>query len=304
MIDLHIHTTNSDGTDSVEEILKKAEKLNLEYISITDHDTCNGYDDLKKIDVPKIYSGKIIPGIELKCAYKKRTIEILGYNINIEKMKKWLSEFYKDKSKSNLQTKYLNLLYDKCIKMGLKLTSKECIAWNPEVDWASATIYKDLKKYPENEKRVPEDMWNDYSAFTRKYCADPNHILYMDKSGDYPSLEEVINAVKECDGLVFMPHLFIYKWVSEEDKKVFIEEIVENYNIDGIECFYPDFTKEQTEYLLNLCDKNNLFKSGGSDYHGLHKPTIFLGKGHGDLSVPNEIISSWVNENIKILSTL
>ena len=65
MIDLHIHTTNSDGTDSVEEILKKAEKLKLNYISISDHDTCKGYDELKNIDVESIYSGKIIPGIEL-----------------------------------------------------------------------------------------------------------------------------------------------------------------------------------------------------------------------------------------------
>ena len=47
MIDLHMHTLNSDGTDSVVDILKKAEKLKLEYISITDHDNCNGYEELK-----------------------------------------------------------------------------------------------------------------------------------------------------------------------------------------------------------------------------------------------------------------
>ena len=98
MIDLHIHTTNSDGTDSVEEILKKAEKLKLNYISISDHDTCKGYDELKNIDVESIYSGKIIPGIELKCYYKGRTIEVLGYNINVEKMNNWITTFYKDKS--------------------------------------------------------------------------------------------------------------------------------------------------------------------------------------------------------------
>ena len=49
MIDLHIHSNNSDGSDSVEEILKKAQELKLHYISITDHDNCDAYDVLKKI---------------------------------------------------------------------------------------------------------------------------------------------------------------------------------------------------------------------------------------------------------------
>lgn len=272
MIDLHIHTTNSDGTDSVEEILKKAEKLKLNYISISDHDTCKGYDELKNIDVESIYSGKIIPGIELKCSYKGRTIEVLGYNINVEKMNNWITTFYKDKSKADLQIKYFNLLYEGCQKLGLTLSKKEDIIWNPEVDWASVTIYSDFKKYPENEKKLPADLWTEFSTFTRKYCADPNYILHIDKSKDYPSLEVAINAIKEADGLAFMPHIFIYKWVEQEEKKAFVEEIVENYDIDGFECYYPDFSEEQKKYILNLCNKKGLYKSGGSDYHGKNKP--------------------------------
>lgn len=271
MIDLHIHTTNSDGTDSVEEILKKAEKLKLNYISISDHDTCKGYDELKNIDVESIYSGKIIPGIELKCSYKGRTIEVLGYNINVEKMNNWITTFYKDKSKADLQIKYFNLLYEGCQKLGLTLSKKEDIIWNPEVDWASVTIYSDFKKYPENEKKLPADLWTEFSTFTRKYCADPNYILHIDKSKDYPSLEVAINAIKEADGLAFMPHIFIYKWVEQEEKKAFVEEIVENYDIDGFECYYPDFSEEQKKYILNLCNKKGLYKSGGSDYHGKNK---------------------------------
>ena len=71
MIDLHMHSTNSDGTDSVIDLLKKAEEKNLDYISITDHDTCNGYDELEKIDVKEYYNGKIIPGIEINVAMEK-----------------------------------------------------------------------------------------------------------------------------------------------------------------------------------------------------------------------------------------
>lgn len=57
MIDLHIHSIHSDGTDTVVDILKKAEKNALEYISITDHNTCNAYEELKKINIKKYYTG-------------------------------------------------------------------------------------------------------------------------------------------------------------------------------------------------------------------------------------------------------
>lgn len=292
MIDLHIHTTCSDGTDTVEELLKKAEKMNLEYIAITDHDNCNSYELLKQINVKNIFHGKIIPGIEIKCSYLKRNIEILGYKINTEKMNELMKNFYKDKSRESLQIKYLDMLYEKCLKMGLTLTSKEQIVWNPKNDWASLTIYNDFKKYEENQSKVPEDMWENFTTFTKKYCANPNHTLFIDKSEDYPSLAEAINMVKQAGGLVFLPHLFIYKWA--ENKEEFITGIVDNYEIDGIECYYNCFTEEQTNYLVELCYKKKLYKSGGSDYHGLNKKNLELGVGYGDLEVPKSIIEEWV----------
>ena len=294
MIDLHIHTTNSDGTDSVEELLKKAENIKLEYISITDHDTCSGYEKLKQIDVPKIFSGKIIPGIELKCSYKKRVIEVLGYKINVEKMDKWLKNFYKDKTKADLQTKYFNRLYENCKRKGYILSPKEEIKWHPENEWASFTIYTDIKKHIENKQIIPEDMWEDFSFFSKKYCADPNFGLYIDKSQDYPSLEQAIEGIKASEGLAFMPHLYIYKWIPEESKNAFINEIVNNYDIDGIECYHSTFSNEQINYLLKLCDDKKILKSGGSDYHGLNKPKIFLGIGKGNLKISQNIIKEWI----------
>ncbi len=272
MIDLHIHSTNSDGTDTVEEILKKAENLKLDYISITDHDTCKGYDILKNIDAKKIYSGKIIPGIELKCSYKGRIIEVIGMDIDTDKMNNWLSNFYKGKTKADLQTKYFNFLYEKAESIGLMLTKKEDIVWNPEVDWASVTIYKDFKKYPQNEAKLPEDLWKEFSYFTRKYCADPNNIFHIDKTKDYPSLEQAIDGIKFSNGYAIMPHIFIYKWVLEEDKKDFVEELIKKYDIDGFECYYPDFSEEQKKYIIDVCNRNGLYKSGGSDCHGKNKP--------------------------------
>ena len=116
--------------------------------------------------------------------------------------------------------------------------------------------------------------------------------MYIDKSEDYPSLEQAIEAIKKCGGLAFMPHLFIYKWV--ENKEDFIEDIANNYSIDGIECFYTDFSDEQSQYLINLCNRKGLYKSGGSDYHGLNKPKISLAKGYGNLNINKKIIEDWI----------
>ena len=292
MIDLHIHSTNSDGTDSVQEILQKAQKLNLDYISLTDHDTCDGYKELEKIDIPKYYSGKVIPGIEIKCGYKKHLIELLGYKIDTNKMSNWLNDFYKDKSRAEIQNKYFNILYKKCIELGLTMREKKDIEFNPQKDWASFTIYSEIKSHKENKEKLPEDLWQEFNTFSKKYCGNVNHPLYIDKTKDYPSIEETINAIRNCNGLVFLPHLFIYRWA--EDKKQFIADILTDYNIDGIECMHNTFSEENIKYLEKICNERGYYKSGGSDYHGKNKPNIELGVGKGNLKIPNEYVEDWI----------
>ena len=291
MIDLHMHTTYSDGTYSVTQILQEAERIGLKYISITDHDRCLAYKELKEIDIKKYYSGKIISGIEIKCAYKGRLIEVLGYNYDTEKMQKWINEYYKDKQRDVIQTKYFNILYDACMKLQLKLDAKEQIKWNPNNDWASFTIYNEIKKYEENKEKLPQDLWEDFTTFTKKYCGDLNSVFHIDKSNDYPTLNVAIKAIKDCGGKALMAHIFIYKWAI--NKEELIQDIMENYDIDGFECYYTKFTPEQIEYIVNLCKTNNLLMSGGSDFHGENKPDIKLGVGKGNLQVSEQIIQNW-----------
>ena len=292
MIDLHMHTNNSDGFDSTEDLIKKAEKLQLKYISITDHDNCNAHREIKNNGLEKLFSGKIITGIEIKCIYNKKSIEVLGYKFDLDKMSKWVNEFYKDKSKEQLQLKYFNKTYDTCKKLGFKLTPKEELEWNPKKDWASFTIYTDLKKYPENEGIYAEDILNDFTTFNKKYCGNPNNELYIDKSEDYPSLEIAIKAIKDCGGLVFMPHLFIYKSIT--DKETFIDDIITNYDVDGLECYHSEFSNNEIEYLLNLTKERNLLRSGGSDYHGINKKGIEMAIGKGNLKIEESLVEDWI----------
>ena len=285
MIDLHIHTTYSDGADSLIEVLKKAEDLKLEYISITDHDTCEAYEELEKIDYKKYYTGIIIPGIEIKCAYGNRLIEVLGYNIDTKIMNDYMREYHKTHSKEILQQKYFDILYDRCLEMGLTLSNKSEMEFNPAHDWASVTIYKEIKTHEENKEKLPEDLWEDFTTFSKKYCGNTDFKLFIDKSKDYLTVQEAVDIIKKSGGLVFLPHVFIYKWA--EDKNKLLDDLVEKYDVDGIECMHSEFSEEQIQYLIGFCKRNNLLISGGTDYHGDNKPDIKLGIGKGNLKVPD-----------------
>lgn len=291
MIDLHIHTLYSDGADTVEEVLKKAEELKLEYISITDHDTAEAYEELEKIDVKKYYSGTIIPGVEIKCAYGNRLIEILGYNVDTKIINEYMREYHKTHSKEILQRKYFDILYDRCIEMGLTLSKKDDIEFDPSKDWASVTIYREIKAHEENKEKLPEDLWHDFTTFSKKYCGNTNFKLFIDKSKDYLTVQEAVDIVKKAGGLVFLPHIFIYKWA--EDKYKLLDDIVAKYDVDGIECMHSEFSEEQIQYLLEYTKNNKFFRSGGSDYHGKNKVGIEMASGTGNLKIPTDFINDW-----------
>lgn len=294
MIDLHIHTTYSDGTCSIKEILEKAEKLKLDYISITDHDTVKGYDELNKLDIGKYYSGKIINGVELKGIYRNRTIDILGYDIDIKKMSKWLDDFYKENSRDKIQTKYLKTLYDRVKKNGVKVIPFDEIKWNPENDWANVVIYDEITKFEENKKVLPEEIFEDYEIFRQKYCYNEKTIFYLDKSEDFPKVKQVVDIIHECGGKAFLAHPFIYRWI--ENKEKFILEMINEYGLDGVECYYSKFSEENIKTAERLAIENHKFRSGGSDYHGLNSPGIELGTGKGNLKVETDIIKQWHKE--------
>ena len=118
MIDLHIHSNHSDGTNTVKEILQEAQKRKLEVISITDHDSISAYEELEKINVKQYYLGTILYGCEMKCMYQNTPVEILGYHINLEKFKK-------SKNLLNLQEKYL--IIQKEYLKHLKKVGKEIV---------------------------------------------------------------------------------------------------------------------------------------------------------------------------------
>lgn len=119
MIDLHMHTKYSDGTDSVKEILINAKEANLDIISITDHNTCNAYREMKRFDVSEFYDGNIIVGCEFTTSFDGRLIEVLGYGFDYIKVQEYLDNYYSKELERTRMRILCNRLFDRLKQLQL-----------------------------------------------------------------------------------------------------------------------------------------------------------------------------------------
>lgn len=291
MIDLHIHTTNSDGTDKIKEILKKAEKINLEIISITDHNNCNIYEELKAIDISSLFKGKIIVGCEFSTFFNDTIIEILGYGFDYNSINTFLNKYYDNKywEKRNiyLGQKLINIL----IKKGFIIDLDKCVIKKDTYKYYGIKkIFDEIKIHDENIKLMDENIFSSMSAFSRKGLYNPNSSYYLEYNIFLPKLQDIINLIHKNKGKCFLAHPFEY---NIDNIALFLKNIYKDYNIDGIECFYTTFTDKQSKYLLDFSKENNLLICGGSDYHGKNKENHNLGIGKGNLNIDKKIIDNW-----------
>lgn len=291
MIDLHVHTKYSDGTDDVVSILKKAESKKLTYISITDHNVCGAYEELENIDIKKYYTGKIIKGVELNTKILGIPIEILGYDIDPNTLKKYLKEIYiSNRERNILEVKRLKEI---CKNEKIDVENDFVENYDPSI-YASKYLHNKITKNEKNRRLIDEESWNNSNVFYRKYMSNPKSIFYVNMDDILPDFYKACEIVKKSNGMVFIPHIFEYR----ENSHKILDYILENYKIDGIECYYTTFTQEQHKFLLDLCKKRNLLISGGSDYHGSFKPDVDMATGFGNLKIPESIIKNWTIKSL------
>ena len=107
-----------------------------------------------------------------------------------------------------------------------------------------------------------------------------------------PQYKDVIDVIHKAGGLAFLAHPFEYRF---DDTIDFIDELRKEKELDGIECFHPSADEGKMMFLVEYAKKNNLYISGGSDYHGGKKPDIEVGIGKGNLNISKEVIEKWVN---------
>lgn len=252
--DFHVHTSSSDGVLSPKEVVFKAYKNNVKYLSITDHDTVSGLDEAL-VESQK-YDISFIPGIELSTQYNNESIHILGY--------------FKDKSYSNQNfIQELDKIKNHRIIRAQKITKKLDDEFNIKISFEKILKEsKDTIARPHIAKAII-DAGYDYS-----HDEIFDKFIGKDSKAYVPTLklstEYGINLLKKYNALVFLAHPKLIKNTP-------IEEFIK-MNIDGIESIYYQNTTEETNYYLNIAKEYNLLNSCGSDFHGIQNDTR-----HGDI---------------------
>ena len=290
MIDLHMHTTYSDGTDTVKELLEKAEDIGLEVISITDHNTCKAYFEIEKFNVKEKYKGDIIVGCEFTTSFDNRLIEVLGYGFDYKGVNKYLEEFYSDELVNKRTNILYNRLLDKIKELDLEFYLERVRDKKFKNEFFERGIYEELVKYESNKEKLNEDVWASFSNFYRRGLTNPKSKLFINHAEFKPSIKEIVNLIHENDGIAFLAHPYQYKFGDTEE---FLDRIYNEVALDGVECFYTTFSEEQTNYLLDFAKKRNLLISGGSDYHGTRKENHNLSVGRGNLKISKDIINNY-----------
>src|SRR6056297_1631383 len=265
-VDLHLHTTYSDGSFTPEELILKAKKLNYSAIAGTDHDTVAGLEEA--IQLGKKYDLETVPGIEFNTSYNNNDIHILGYYIN-NKSKKLLNLLNKIKNERRERIEKMIRLLDK--EFNFKITMQEIknISSNNIIGRGHIARLLTEKNYVDTW----EEVFDKYIGRGKPGYVDRNKI----------SPFEAIDIIKKANGIPVIAHPGLI------GNQQIIDQLI-NYGVTGIEVFYPEHNKRMTDKYKNIADKNELLITGGSDCHGpKNKEGIKLGKIKLDYCYLNEL---------------
>jgi predicted metal-dependent phosphoesterase TrpH len=289
MIDLHIHTTSSDGSKEPEEILSMAEQLSLSHISITDHDSLGAYEKLSAGKLPRLFKGELIPGCEFSVVHNKMPIEVLAYGVDFDVIRatglvseEWFLE---------RENQYIKKMKEIFKNLNLKMT--ESLSIKSGKAFATQVMHADMRKYPENEKHFSADIWNNINAFYRTCINNEESPFFLNQIKDYPTVEEISALIKKAGGKSFLAHLYGY---FTGDHIEFLDSLASLNALDGVECYHSLHDLEKTHFLLDYCREHGLLATGGSDYHGALKPAVFLGESVKGVKIPFEIAEPWLND--------
>lgn len=263
-IDLHIHTTASDGTLTPAAVTALAAKLGLAAIAITDHDTVSGYAEANQAG--RKLGVEVVPGIEISTKYGG-AVHILGYYIDIEskKLKRVLDWVVNDR---NLRNRALaELMAADGLPVSYEMMQERFGAVIGRPHFAELLVELGVAE-------SMKDAFANYVGKDKKYYL-PRSIL---------SIERSIETIVAAGGTAVLAHPFQYKR-DDAGLRELIEHCMD-YGLSGMECRYSGYDAEQERYLEKLAEEYGLIKTGGSDFHGSHKPLISLGSGTGTLEVP------------------
>jgi len=283
-IDLHTHSTSSDGTYSPTDVAVLAKQASLSLIALTDHDTMAGVDEcFKKGRELGLF---VIPGVEMSCVYEEKEIHILGYLLSAsfsqdkpdipEEIFSDLDFFAKERANRNAE------IIKRFKKDGILISENDLNNGNEKAQitrahFANALINMGVVK---NKKEAFEK----YLEYGGKYIPVKNITTYR-----------CMEFLTRHKFFISLAHPFQYKFSEKEFEKLLLH--LKDLGLKGIEVYHSTHSKADKFKLNSLAQKYNLLPTGGSDFHGSNKPGLYIGRGYGDLKIPASIFNDILNSN-------
>lgn len=277
-VDLHVHSTKSDGSFTPRELVDYALKKGLAAFALTDHDTTEGlteaisYAQALANDPVAPKEIEIIPGIEFSTEYMGKDIHILGLYISYDNVlfKEYLKQFQDSRTLRNEK------MCQKLTEHGVPVTYDELQKAFPGSVLTRAHYAKYLLKKG-YVKSMPE-------AFDR-YIGD-HAPCFLPREKVTPA--QAVELILKADGIPVLAHPILYH-MSDARLETLVKELKET-GLVGIEAIYSTYNTAEERQIRGLASKYNLLITGGSDFHGTTKPGLDLGCGYGKLFIPYEIL--------------
>ena len=270
-IDLHTHSTCSDGTLTPAEVVMEAKKAGLSAIALTDHDTLDGLPEA--IEAGKKYGIEVITGIEFSISSDTEMHLLgLGFDLDCPEIRNVLDEMIIQRDLRNY--KVIELL-EKC---GIHITIDEILAEATSPVTGRSQIAKAMlrKGYVSSIK----EAFDSYLSFGKP--------AFVERKSLTP--EEAIRLIRLSGGKSFLAHL---NQTGKTDQELYeILTHLKECGLDGIEGYYTEYTDDMNIRYRKMAEDIGLHLSGGSDFHGENKDGYEIGRGKGNLRIPYELLEN------------
>jgi len=267
-IDLHIHSTMSDGSHSPAEIITLAAKIGLSAIALTDHDSIEGVAEATRQS--KALNIGFLTGIEFSVLYESRLLHILalGFDMNNPQFCAAYSKM-KIAREENIPTLLEQL---KKQEVSLDINCLKNYALTKQLDrYALMRFFM-----AQGTSLTVQQIWD---VYLDPISYGPDEIM---------SAEEVLSIIKAAGGLTFLAHYNKPIGLAGFSANEMEEQIkdLKHLGLSGIETYYPSYSSTDKDFAEYLVVKYGLLASGGTDFHGTNRPNIQLGTGNGDMTIP------------------
>jgi predicted metal-dependent phosphoesterase TrpH len=279
-IDLHIHSTASDGTLTPEEIVARACRLGLEAIAITDHDTVTGVHQLLQKGIPQEL--RFLTGVEVSTAAPpefpcRGSLHLLGYGFRPE-------DTALDRQLQKLQDARRNrnpLIIAKLQDLGINITMEELTSGDTLQQTGRPHIARLLRK-----KGVVATFDEAFERFIGN-----NAPAYVDKYRI--EIRDAIELIRQAGGIPVLAHPALIHPIGNWQLADLLAEL-QSLGLLGLEAYYPEHSAAQTQQFLALAEQHSLLVTGGTDFHGAIKPDIEMGSADGGFQVPFDVYEQLV----------